>query len=104
MSDAVPSVLSYVPPLAALRGLRNAITRVATRHGASNVRVFGSVARGTAGPASDVDLLVDLASVKELRSHEETAAAPVLTSRPYAPTLLGCHLCAAAVSSSLVVL
>lgn len=28
--------------------------------GASNVRVFGSVARGESGPDSDVDLLVDL--------------------------------------------
>jgi predicted nucleotidyltransferase len=31
------------------------------RHGASNVRVFGSVARGEDGPESDVDLVVDLA-------------------------------------------
>ena len=29
--------------------------------GATNIRVFGSVARGEAGPESDVDLLVDLA-------------------------------------------
>jgi len=29
--------------------------------GASNLRVFGSVARGEDGPDSDVDLLVDLA-------------------------------------------
>ena len=28
------------------------------RHGAHDVRVFGSVARGTQGPGSDVDLLV----------------------------------------------
>lgn len=34
--------------------------RIAHRHGASNVRVFGSVARGEDGPDSDVDLLVDL--------------------------------------------
>ncbi|PZS01099.1 MAG: hypothetical protein DLM70_12490 [Chloroflexi bacterium] len=36
------------------------IVRVAQRHGASSVRVFGSVARGEAGPRSDVDLLVEL--------------------------------------------
>lgn len=30
------------------------------RYGASNPRLFGSVARGDAGPGSDVDLLVDL--------------------------------------------
>lgn len=29
--------------------------------GASNLRVFGSVARGEDGPESDIDLLVDLA-------------------------------------------
>jgi predicted nucleotidyltransferase len=33
---------------------------VATRHGAKEVRVFGSVARGEAKPESDIDLLVTL--------------------------------------------
>jgi predicted nucleotidyltransferase len=33
---------------------------VAARHGAGNVRIFGSVARGEARPDSDVDLLVDI--------------------------------------------
>jgi uncharacterized protein len=37
---------------------RNEILRVAARHGARNVRVFGSVARGEADAHSDVDLLV----------------------------------------------
>src|SRR3990167_6605358 len=36
------------------------ILRIAAKHGARNVRVFGSVARGEAGPDSDVDLLVDM--------------------------------------------
>ena len=40
---------------------RRRLTEVAARHGASNVRIFGSVARGSEGPDSDVDLLVDLA-------------------------------------------
>lgn len=40
---------------------RDAIVATAGRHGMSNVRVFGSVARGEDGPESDVDLLVDLA-------------------------------------------
>jgi uncharacterized protein len=31
-----------------------------SKHGASNVRVFGSVARGEADETSDIDLLVDL--------------------------------------------
>lgn len=36
------------------------ILAIATRNGASNLRVFGSVARGDAGPESDVDFLVEL--------------------------------------------
>lgn len=36
------------------------IRRIAAEHGARNVRVFGSAARGTAGPESDVDLLIDV--------------------------------------------
>lgn len=43
-----------------IRVHREEILRTADRYGASNVRVFGSVARGKAGPGSDVDLLVDL--------------------------------------------
>lgn len=37
---------------------REEILRIAERHGARNVRVFGSVARGEATEASDLDLLV----------------------------------------------
>ena len=33
---------------------------IAHRHGVANIRVFGSVARGEAGPDSDVDLLVSI--------------------------------------------
>lgn len=44
--------------LDALRAHRDAILRLAEKHGAYNVRVFGSVARGEATPDSDVDLLV----------------------------------------------
>jgi len=43
-----------------LKAHRDEILAIAERHGASNVRIFGSVARGDAGPDSDVDLLVDL--------------------------------------------
>ena len=39
---------------------REAILRIARRHGAINVRVFGSVSRGVSRPDSDVDFLVDL--------------------------------------------
>jgi len=43
-----------------LRRRRAAIREVADRHGVSNLRVFGSVARGDDGPDSDVDIAVDL--------------------------------------------
>ena len=39
---------------------REEILRIAAQHGASNVRFFGSVARGDATANSDVDVLVDL--------------------------------------------
>lgn len=42
-----------------IREKREEILRIAAKHGAINVRLFGSVARGEAGPESDVDLLVD---------------------------------------------
>jgi len=42
-----------------LGGKRDEIRRIATRHGAYNIRVFGSAARGEAGPKSNLDLLVD---------------------------------------------
>ena len=42
----------------AIREKREAILRIAARHGASQVRLIGSVARGEARPDSDVDLLV----------------------------------------------
>ena len=42
-----------------LRARRADIERIAASHGACNVRVFGSVARGEAGPESDIDFLID---------------------------------------------
>ena len=42
-----------------LKRERENILRTAARHLASNIRVFGSVARGDDGPGSDIDLLVD---------------------------------------------
>jgi uncharacterized protein len=47
------------PSMAELAQLRAEILAAAARHGASNVRVFGSVARGEADAGSDVDFLVD---------------------------------------------
>lgn len=43
-----------------IKDKREEILRIAARHGAYNVRVFGSVARGEAGPDSDLDLLIDV--------------------------------------------
>jgi predicted nucleotidyltransferase len=43
-----------------LQGSREDIQRIAAKHGAYNVRVFGSFARGEAGPQSDLDLLISV--------------------------------------------
>ncbi|MEK6711512.1 MAG: nucleotidyltransferase family protein [Nitrospinota bacterium] len=43
-----------------LEARREEILRVAARHGARKVRVFGSAARGEADEASDVDFLVEM--------------------------------------------
>ena len=45
---------------ALLQSKRAEILRLAARHGASNVRIFGSVARGDESGDSDIDILVDL--------------------------------------------
>ena len=42
-----------------LKDKRADILRLAAQHGAYNVRVFGSVARGESGPNSDIDVLVE---------------------------------------------
>jgi predicted nucleotidyltransferase len=47
-------------PRSLLDARRAEILAVAAHHGARNVRVFGSVARGDAGPDSDIDFLVDM--------------------------------------------
>ncbi len=39
---------------------RQQILQVARHHGVTNVRLFGSMARGDAGPQSNVDLLIDV--------------------------------------------
>lgn len=52
-----------------LRDKREEILTIAARHGAFNVRLFGSVARGEAGTGSDVDILVDLEPGRSLLDH-----------------------------------
>ncbi len=49
-----------------VREKRDEILAIAHKHGASNVRVFGSVARGDADEESDIDLLVDLDADRSL--------------------------------------
>jgi len=53
-------------PIETLHAHRRAILELATRHGARNVRVFGSMARGEARPDSDVDFLVDVEAGRTL--------------------------------------
>ena len=43
-----------------LGGRRADVLRIAAAHGARNVRVFGSLARGDGGPGSDLDILISL--------------------------------------------
>jgi predicted nucleotidyltransferase len=43
-----------------LRERRDKILEVAAKHGARNVRIFGSAARGEASDQSDVDFLVEM--------------------------------------------
>ncbi len=75
---------------------RHAILDVAARHGARNVRVFGSVARGENRPDSDLDLLVEMAddrSLLDLVALEQELEAllhrpvDVLTEQSLAPSI-----------------
>lgn len=45
-----------------LHSRRDVLEAIAARHGASNIRLFGSVARREEREDSDVDLLVDMAA------------------------------------------
>lgn len=45
---------------------REDIARIASEHGARNVRVFGSAGRGEAGEGSDLDLLVEMSEGRNL--------------------------------------
>ncbi|MDR7606357.1 MAG: nucleotidyltransferase family protein [Armatimonadota bacterium] len=52
-----------------LKEKRDEILRVAAKHGARNVRVFGSVVRGEAGDQSDIDFLVEFEPGRSLLDH-----------------------------------
>ncbi|NJM00582.1 MAG: DNA polymerase subunit beta [Synechococcaceae cyanobacterium SM2_3_2] len=47
------------PSLKILQQKREDILAVAQKHGAKNIRIFGSVARGEADENSDIDFLID---------------------------------------------
>ena len=55
--------------LQALQSQKSKILEIADKYGASNIRVFGSVARGEASEESDIDLLVDLEPGRSLLDH-----------------------------------
>jgi predicted nucleotidyltransferase len=57
-----------------LRNRREEIIRIAAGHGARNVRVFGSVARGDADECSDIDLLVEMEPGRSLLDRSELVA------------------------------
>ena len=67
-----------------LNDKREEILRLAALHGARNVRIFGSVARGDAGPDSDLDVLVDMEPGRSLFD-----MGGLLTDLQ---ELLGCHV------------
>lgn len=55
--------------LSDVQGRRAQILQIAAKYGADNVRVFGSVVHGTAGPDSDLDLLVRFSKTASLIDH-----------------------------------
>ena len=52
-----------------LRNHRGAILQLAREHGARNVRIFGSAARGDATVDSDLDVLVEMEEGRSLVDH-----------------------------------
>ena len=54
------NITKDVPIEDLLKARREEILKISAKHGAFNVRVFGSAARGEAGEQSDIDLLVDV--------------------------------------------
>ena len=49
-----------------LRKEREHIKKIAQKHGAGNIRVFGSISRGEEGPDSDIDFLIDFEEDRSL--------------------------------------
>lgn len=61
-SEGMTETSTRPPTLTELRAKRDEILRVAAAYRVTNIRVFGSVARGDADVQSDVDFIVDLPS------------------------------------------
>ena len=58
-----------VAPMSTLEAIvarRDELLAIMARHGATNPRLFGSVARGEERPDSDIDLLVDMEAGRSL--------------------------------------
>lgn len=55
--------------LSDIQAKRAEILKIAEKYGAFDVRVFGSVVRGTAGPGSDLDILVRFSEDCSLLDH-----------------------------------
>jgi predicted nucleotidyltransferase/DNA-binding XRE family transcriptional regulator len=89
-TTSASSVRGQLGPLAQqLRRSRRRLLDSARAHGVRRVRVFGSIARDGVGPASDVDLLVELAPGRTLldlvgfrREAAETLGIPVDVATP----------------------
>lgn len=67
-----------------LKEKRDEILAIAARNGAYDIRVFGSVVHGTAGPDSDIDLLVEFEPGRSLMDYGRLLMD--------LQDLLGCHV------------
>jgi len=67
-----------------LAGKREQILSIAAQYGASNLRIFGSTARGDSTDASDVDLLIELGEGRSLLDQ--------IGLQQDLEELLGCHV------------
>ena len=52
-------IISFMDLFELVKSKRSDILNLAGKYGANNVRIFGSVARGTSNDQSDIDFLVD---------------------------------------------
>ncbi len=56
--------MSYLKSIQTLH--RNNIIDIVTKYGGSNIRIFGSIARGEDKPDSDLDILIDIEDGRSL--------------------------------------